>query len=78
MAIKVLELHHHGIRVDDLDAAVAGAAEDGFETVMTGRMGSVGIAFLDTVDALGLYLELLEDPDDLIWTMKPWRDKENP
>jgi Glyoxalase/Bleomycin resistance protein/Dioxygenase superfamily len=74
--------HHHGTLVDDLDATVAAAAEHGFPPVMTGQMGTVRIAFLDTVDDLGLYLELLEDPDGMIWAMRPWRDdpptEENP
>jgi Glyoxalase/Bleomycin resistance protein/Dioxygenase superfamily len=66
--------HHHGVRVADLDATVAAAAEDGFAPVMTGQMGSVRICFLDTVDALGLYVELLEDPDGMLWATMPWRD----
>jgi methylmalonyl-CoA/ethylmalonyl-CoA epimerase len=74
--------HHHGARVGDLDATIAAAAEDGFPAVMTGQMGTVRIAFLDTVDALGLYIELLEDPDGMLWATKPWRDdpptEENP
>jgi len=66
--------HHLGALVDDLDAAVAAASEDGFAPVMAADMGSLRLAFLDTVDALGLYVELLEDPDRLIWATKPWRD----
>ena len=63
--------HHLGVRVDDLDAAVAAA---GVPAAMSADFGSLRLAFLDTVDALGLYIELLEDPDGMLWATKPWRD----
>jgi methylmalonyl-CoA/ethylmalonyl-CoA epimerase len=66
--------HHVGTLVDDLDAAIAAARLDGFEPVMGGRFAGVRLAFLDTVDALGLYVELIEDPSGLLWATKPWRD----
>jgi hypothetical protein len=66
--------HHLGTRVDDLDGAVQAAAGDGFPPAMTADIGPLRIAFLDTVDALGVYLELLEDPDGVLWTTQPWRD----
>jgi catechol 2,3-dioxygenase-like lactoylglutathione lyase family enzyme len=67
--------HHFGFLVDDLDAAARACELDGARVVMTGAMGNVRIAFLDTVDALGFYLELIEDPTGMIWAMKPWRDE---
>ena len=41
---------------------------------MSADFGSLRLAFLDTVEALGLYIELLEDPDGMLWATKPWRD----
>ncbi len=63
--------HHLGVRVDDLDAAVDAS---GAETAMSADFGSLRLAFLDTVDVLGVYIELLEDPDGMLWATKPWRD----
>jgi len=65
--------HHLGIRVGDLDAAVAAA---GVSTAMRADFGPLRLAFLDTVDALGFYIELLDDPDGVLWTTKPWRDEQ--
>jgi methylmalonyl-CoA/ethylmalonyl-CoA epimerase len=66
--------HHLGTIVTDLDAAVAAATGDGFAPVMSADIGPLRLAFLDTVDALGVYLELLEDPNGMLWSTKPWRD----
>ena len=68
-------LHHLGTLVDDLDAAIAEARRDGFEPVMAGQFAGVRLAFLDTFDALGLYIELIEDPAGMLWATKPWRDE---
>ncbi len=64
--------HHLGVRVDDLDAAVAAA---GVPAAMSADFGPLRLAFLDTVDELGLYIELLDDPDGMLWATKPWRDE---
>jgi methylmalonyl-CoA/ethylmalonyl-CoA epimerase len=64
--------HHLGVRVDDLDAAVAAAR---VPVAMSADFGPLRLAFLDTVDALGLYIELLDDPDGMLWATKPWRDE---
>ena len=69
-------LHHFGVLVDDLDVSIAAAEKDGFESPMAGRFASVRLAFLDTFDALGLYIELIEDPKGLLWATKPWRDEQ--
>jgi len=63
--------HHLGIRVDGLEAAVEAA---GVPVAMSADFGSLRLAFLDTVDDLGLYLELLEDPEGMLWATAPWRD----
>jgi methylmalonyl-CoA/ethylmalonyl-CoA epimerase len=66
--------HHFGFMVDDLDAAVAAAARDGFPNVMSGGFASVRISYLDTYDELGFYLELIEDPAEMFPAVKAWRD----
>ena len=63
--------HHLGIRVDGLEAAIEAAA---VPVAMSADFGSLRLAFLDTVDDLGLYIELLDDPDGMLWATKPWRD----
>ncbi|MBV8951513.1 MAG: VOC family protein [Actinobacteria bacterium] len=68
--------HHLGFLVADLDATVSAAASDGFACVMAGDLGPVRISYLDTFDALGVYVELLEDPDGMLMATMPWRDDE--
>ena len=65
--------HHLGFIVDDLDAVVALGAERGFPKVMGGQFGSLRFCYLDTWDALGLYVELVEDPDAMLMSIMPWR-----
>lgn len=69
--------HHLGAIVDDLDASLAVAADVGLTSAMRGDMGSVRFSYLDTFDANGLYLELLEDPEGLIPMLMPWRDDQS-
>ena len=66
-------LHHLGFIVDDLDAAVAVGEASGFPTVMGARFGSLRFCYLDTWNALGLYVELVEDPDAMMMSIMPWR-----
>jgi methylmalonyl-CoA/ethylmalonyl-CoA epimerase len=65
--------HHLGFLVDDLDAVVASAQADGFANMMGGQFGSLRFCYLDTWDALGLYTELVEDPDAMMTAIMPWR-----
>jgi catechol 2,3-dioxygenase-like lactoylglutathione lyase family enzyme len=65
--------HHLGFLVDDLDAEVAKAQAGGFAKVMGGQFGSLRFCYLDTWDALGLYTELVEDPDAMMFSIMPWR-----
>ena len=65
--------HHLGFLVDDLDAVVDLAAADGFPNVMGGQFGSLRFCYLDTWDAMGLYVELVEDPDAMMMSIMPWR-----
>jgi catechol 2,3-dioxygenase-like lactoylglutathione lyase family enzyme len=65
-------LHHFGFLVDDLDAVIAFAG-DAFPKLMGARFGSLQFCYLDTWDALGVYVELVEDPDAMLMAMMPWR-----
>ena len=65
--------HHLGFLVDDLDAVVATAATNEFARLMGGQFGSLRFCYLDTWDALGLYTELVEDPDAMMASIMPWR-----
>lgn len=66
--------HHLGAIVDDLDAALGVAGQAGITSAMRGDMGAVRFSYLDTFATIGLYLELLEDPEGLIPALMPWRD----
>lgn len=68
--------HHLAAIVPDLDAGVDAARGDGFVPVMSGGFGSVRVCYLDTYSALGYYVELIEDPDDMLWATRPWRDEQ--
>ena len=61
--------HHLGFLVDSVDAELA--ATD-FEKVMSGQFGSLRFCYLDTWDALGSYVELVEDPDEMMRQLMPW------
>src|SRR4051794_38011003 len=65
--------HHFGYLVDDLDAAIAVGDANGFARLMGARFGSLRFCYLDTFDALGLYTELVEDPDGMMMSLMPWR-----
>ena len=66
-------LHHLGFLVDDIEAVVAFAEAAGFPKVMGSRFGSLSFCYLDTWEALGLYVELVEDPDAMMMSIMPWR-----
>ena len=66
-------LHHLGFLVDDLDAVVALGESSGFPNVMGSRFGSLRFCYLDTWDALGVYVELVQDPDAMMMAIMPWR-----
>lgn len=66
-------LHHLGFIVDDFDAVVALGSESGFPNVMGSQFGSLRFCYLDTWDALGLYVELVHDPDAMMMAIMPWR-----
>jgi len=65
--------HHLGFLVDDIDADVAAAAALGFERVQGATFGALTFCYLDTWDALGLYVELVEDPESMMMALMPWR-----
>ena len=64
--------HHLGFYIDDLAAEAAAAAADGFPPIMSSGMGTSRYCYLDTIDVLGLYIELISDPDDMMTKMMPW------
>lgn len=66
-------LHHLGFIVDDLDPVVALGSELGFPKVMGSQFGSLRFCYLDTWEALGLYVELVQDPDAMMMAIMPWR-----
>jgi methylmalonyl-CoA/ethylmalonyl-CoA epimerase len=65
--------HHLGFLVDDLDDCVERGRDLGFARLMGARFGSLQFCYLDTRDALGLYVELVEDPDGMMRSIMPWR-----
>ena len=40
---------------------------------VSNQFGSLRFCYLDTWDALGLYVELVEDPDAMMMAIMPWR-----
>jgi catechol 2,3-dioxygenase-like lactoylglutathione lyase family enzyme len=66
-------LHHLGFLVDNLDATVALARECGAERLMGSTFGSLRFCYVDTFDELGVYAELVEDPDGMMMSLMPWR-----
>ncbi|ABW12621.1 hypothetical protein Franean1_3213 [Parafrankia sp. EAN1pec] len=66
--------HHYGLMVANLAESVAAAESLGFAETMSGRFGSVRVSFIDTYAEIGVYTEFIEDPDNLYWTTKAWRD----
>jgi catechol 2,3-dioxygenase-like lactoylglutathione lyase family enzyme len=63
--------HHLAFYVDDLEAELAQTRRDGIADVMAGEFGSLRFAYLDTFEALGLYTELVEDPDGMMEQLTP-------
>jgi methylmalonyl-CoA/ethylmalonyl-CoA epimerase len=65
--------HHLGFLVDDLDMEVTAAQALGFERVQGATFGALRFCYLDTWDAFGLYVELVEDPEAMMMALMPWR-----
>ena len=61
--------HHLGFLVDRIDDELA---VSDFEPLQSGQFGSLRFAYLDTWDALGAYVELVEDPDGMMRQLMPW------
>ena len=63
-------VHHFGVLVDDMDAALAEAAAAGLTMTMDGagfgRDGDGHYAYLDTEKDLGTTLELIKRPKDRV------------
>ncbi len=67
-------LHHAGYLVDDLDEIVALAEQCGCPRLMGSTFGSLRFCYVDTWNQVGLYAELVEDPDGMMMSLMPWRD----
>ncbi len=67
-------LHHAGYLVDDIDEIVALAQQCGCARLMGSTFGSLRFCYIDTYDEVGLYAELVEDPDGMMASIMPWRD----
>jgi catechol 2,3-dioxygenase-like lactoylglutathione lyase family enzyme len=59
-------VHHFGVLVDDMEAAIAQAREAGVEMIQDGagfgRDGDGHYAYLDTEALIGVTIELIERP----------------
>ena len=65
--------HHLGFIVDDRDEISALGASVGAPMVMSGAFGSLRFGYLETFSVLGLYVEIVEDPDQMLMGLMPWR-----
>jgi len=45
-----------------------------YDEVMAGKFGNLRFAYLDTFADLGAYVELVEDPDQMMAQLCRWRD----
>ena len=63
--------HHVAFLIDQLAEEIDAAAAIGFECVMQGHLGTLAYAYIDTFDPLGIYVELVEDPDGLVAQLTP-------
>jgi len=65
--------HHLGFMVDDIDAEIREARALGFENVQSATFGPLRFCYLDTFQAFGLYVELVQDPTGMMMSLMPWR-----
>lgn len=74
-------IHHFGVWVPSLDAALAEARALGFEEIQGGRgtgvAGDGGYAYLDTERALGAIFELIEVPKERRALVEMYPEKED-
>lgn len=73
LAARGTGVHHLGYLVDDLDVAVGLGDRLGFSRLMGGEFGRLRFAYLDTFAAMGVYTEIVEDPDGMMASLMPWR-----
>jgi len=63
-------MHHVGVFVASLDDAISEATRQGYRVIQSGRghgrWGDGGYAYLDTEEALGMILELIEVPRERV------------
>ena len=65
--------HHLGFIVDDRDEIAALGVAAGAPMVMSGAFGSLRFGYLDTFAVLGVYVEIVEDPDQMLMNIMAWR-----
>jgi catechol 2,3-dioxygenase-like lactoylglutathione lyase family enzyme len=65
--------HHLGFLVDDIDAEADAARALGFANLQGATFGALRFCYLDTFDAFGLYVELVQDPTGMMMSLMPWR-----
>ena len=63
--------HHLAFLVDRVDDQVEAARADGIDCAMSGHIGTLYYVYLDTFADLGIYIELVEDPDGLVAQLTP-------
>lgn len=56
-------VHHIGVAVDDFDGAIQEFARRGVRRAMSGRFGDARFQYLDTIDDLGFWVELVDMPE---------------
>ena len=64
--------HHLGFLIDDVDAVV----DLGATRISEAHGREFGISrfcYLDTWSELGLFVELVEDPDAMMMSIMPWK-----
>jgi methylmalonyl-CoA/ethylmalonyl-CoA epimerase len=67
-------VHHLGFLVEDLDETLVAARRLGAPKLMGGQFANLRFAYLDTFADLGVYTEVVEDPDEVMAALQPWRD----
>jgi methylmalonyl-CoA/ethylmalonyl-CoA epimerase len=63
--------NHLGFLVHDVAEVTAAAENAGVGVVQSGEFGTLKFVYLDTWDTLGLYAEVMEDPDDMLVDLMP-------
>jgi methylmalonyl-CoA/ethylmalonyl-CoA epimerase len=63
--------HHIAFLVERLEPEIEAARREGIDCVMSAHIGTLSYSYLDTFATLGLYVEVVEDPDGLVAQLTP-------